>query len=125
MLIYTSNKTVKEIDAQFETESANVGMSLLKTYNYGEMVASKGFPIEGDVIVYEICQAKIASKVLTTNRSFAPFMPCRVSVYDDNGTTILSSPSMQLQIENFDESVRADAQELFGALGKLLKTLAD
>ena len=71
MLIHTSNKSVKEIDLVFEKETMNVGMGLLKTYNYAEMVAAKGFPIEGDVMVYEICQAKIASKVLTTNRDFA------------------------------------------------------
>ena len=124
MLIYTSKKTVKEIDVIFEEETINVGMGLLKSYNYSDMVAEKGFPIEGDVIVYEICQAKVASQVLTTNRDFAPFMPCRIAVYDDNGKTILSSPNMQSMIDGFDESVREDAQKLFGALKTLLETLA-
>ena len=125
MLIYTSNKSVKEIDLVFEKETINVGMGLLKTYNYAEMVADKGFPIEGDVMVYEICQAKIASKVLTTNRDFAPFMPCRISVYDNNGKTMITSPNMEEFIDNFDDSVKSDAQELFDGLKKLLENLAN
>ena len=124
MLIYTSEKSIKEIDAVFEKETIAVGMGLLKSYNYAEMVAAKGFSIDGDVIVYEICQAKVAAQVLTTNRNFAPFMPCRIAVYTENGKTMLTSPNMETMIEKFHVSIKDDVHVLYNSLKTLLKALA-
>lgn len=71
------------------------GFALLYTYDYHNVVASKGFPIERKVYVYEICRAQTASKMLTENPDFAPFMPCRVAVYEKDAATVIATPDME------------------------------
>ncbi|MDP3266283.1 MAG: DUF302 domain-containing protein [Sulfuricurvum sp.] len=58
-------------------------MVLLHHYNYHEVVASKGFPIDRKVYIYEVCQAKLASIMLTSNPHFAQFIPCHIVVYEE------------------------------------------
>jgi len=92
--------------------------SLLQTYVYHEILESKGFPIDRKVFIYEICQAKIAAKMLTDFPHFAIFMPCKVAIYEDKGETIISTMNMEIMLN----AVRSHP-ELFKETTTLFNTL--
>ena len=76
-----SKLTAEQIAMQVETACQKNSLTLLQTYIYHNIVESKGFPIQRKVFVYNICQAKTASMMLTTNPEFSTFMNSRESFY--------------------------------------------
>jgi uncharacterized protein (DUF302 family) len=99
---------------------------LLQTYVYHEIVESKGFPIKRKVFIYEICQAKTAAKMLTDFPHFSIFMPCKLSVYEDGGKTIISTWNMEIMLKAVSSSPKLyeEATLLFNALKTLMNSLA-
>ena len=122
---FKSKRGIQSVIDDVEKACAEYRFSLLHHYNYHEIVASKGFPINRKVYVYEICQAKLASMMLTSNPNFAPFMPCRIAVYEEGDTTIISTQNMQMMIDliQSQEQLHKEAIELFTALQNMMKKL--
>ena len=73
--------------------------ALLQTYNYHEIVENKGFPIKRKVFIYEICQAKSASVMLTDYPNFSIFMPCKLAIYEHNDNTIIATMNMEIMLK--------------------------
>lgn len=122
---FKSQRSIQSIVNDVEAACAEYGFSLLHHYNYHEVVASKGFPIDRKVYIYEVCQAKVASMMLTSNPHFSPFMPCRIAVYEDGDTTIISTQNMQMMIDSIESQMQlhVEAIGLFIALKEMMKKL--
>ena len=86
-----SKLNAEQVAGQVEAACNKYSLALLQTYIYHDIVESKGFPIQRKVFVYNICQAKTASMMLTTNPEFSTFMPCTLAVYDATDKTVLST----------------------------------
>ena len=122
---FKSQRGIQSIIDDVETACAEYGFALLHHYNYHEVVASKGFPISRKVYIYEVCQAKVASMMLTSNPHFAPFMPCRIAVYEEGDMTIISTQNMQIMIDSIQSQMELhiEAIGLFSALQEMMKKL--
>ena len=122
---FKSQRRIQSIIEDVEAVCAEYGFTLLHHYNYHEVVADKGFPIDRKVYIYEVCQAKLASMMLTTNPHFAPFMPCRIAVYEDGDATIISTQNMQMMIDliQSQEQLHREAIGLFTALQNMMNKL--
>ena len=112
-----SKLAAEEIALKVEAACAKNSLALLQTYIYHEIVESKGFPIQRKVFVYNICQAKTAAMMLTTNPEFSTFMPCTLSVYEADNKTVLSTMNMSMMLE-----VVQSNNELYDQASKLYKT---
>lgn len=122
---FKSQRSIESIINEVEAACAEYKFALLHHYNYHEVVANKGFPIPRKVYLYEICQAKVASMMLTTNPHFSPFMPCRIAVYEEGEATILSTQNMQMMLDSIQsqEQLHIEATGLFLALQEMMKKL--
>lgn len=120
-----SERGIQSIIDEVEAACIEYGFTLLHHYNYHEIVAQKGFPIDRKVYVYEICQAKLASMMLTSNPHFAPFMPCRIAVYEEGEATIISTQNMQMMIDSIQsqEPLHVEAVSLFTDVQNMMKKL--
>jgi uncharacterized protein (DUF302 family) len=107
-------KIVEKVPAACEQNK----FALLQTYVYHDIVAGKGFPIDRKVYIYEICQAKTAAKMLTEYPHFSIFMPCKLSIYEDNRETIISTMNMEIMLKAVSSS-----PELFEETTNLFITL--
>jgi len=122
----TTDKSVDDLTKLFESSCTKAGFSLLHSYNYSEILESKAFPIDGKVIVYEICQAKIASLVLEQNREFAPLMPCRIAIYDENNKTVVSAQNMEPMLGMINnESLKNETTIMFESIKGLINRLTN
>ncbi len=121
-----SSLTADQIAGQVETECQKYNLALLQTYNYHEIVEAKGFPIQRKVFVYNICQAKTASMMLTTNPEFSTFMPCTLSVYEAGDKTVLSTMNMEMVLEavKSNEELYNQASNLFKLFKQMMDELA-
>lgn len=100
--------------------------SLLQTYNYHEIVENKGFPIKRKVYIYEICQAKTASLMLTDYPNFSIFMPCKLALYEHNEKTIISTMNMEIMLKavSANQELYSNATTLFNTLKSMMQSLS-
>lgn len=112
-----SKLAAEQVAGQVEAACNKYSLALLQTYIYHDIVESKGFPIQRKVFVYNICQAKTASMMLTSNPEFSTFMPCTLSVYESGDKTILSTMNMEMMLETVKSNI-----ELYNQASNLFKT---
>jgi uncharacterized protein (DUF302 family) len=51
----------------------------------------KSVEFERECLIFEICQPQQARKVLDENMSVSTALPCRISIYEEGGQTILAT----------------------------------
>jgi uncharacterized protein (DUF302 family) len=121
-----SKLTAEQIAGQVEAACNKYSLALLQTYVYHDIVESKGFPIQRKVFVYNICQAKTASMMLTTNPEFSTFMPCTLAVYEADDKTVLSTMNMGMMLEavKSNEALYNQASNLFKTFTQMMEELA-
>jgi uncharacterized protein (DUF302 family) len=120
-----SSKSVDEIAQKIPRACENYKFALLQKYNYHEIVKEKGFPIQRKVYIYEICQAKTASLMLTDHPEFSNFMPCKLALYEDNDEAVLSTMNMEIVLKAVrdNEQLFNDASSLYNALKTMMQSL--
>lgn len=121
----SSSKPVDEIASRMGETCDKFKFSVLHTYDYFEILKTKGFPIERKVHVFEICQAKMASRMLTSNPEFSIFMPCRIAVYENEGNTVIATMNMELLLTAVKDNkeLYEEATAMFQSLKDLLNAL--
>ena len=120
LVTYTveSEKDIEDIVTKVDALCTEHNLALLHKYIYHEVVEEKGFPIERKVYIYEVCQAKVAALVLTDEPDFAPFMPCRVAIYEKENHVVISTQNMRMMLDTLK-----DNKELYLQTSTLFETL--
>ena len=54
-------------------------------------MAKKGVEFPRECLIFEVCQPQQAKKVLEENMSISTMLPCRISLYEERGKTILAT----------------------------------
>ena len=122
----TSAKQISEVVDGVAGACEKYGFALLHSYVYHEIVASKGFPIERKVYIFEVCKADVAALVLTEEPDFAPFMPCRLAIYEESKSVSVTTQNMQMVIDALapKSEIRKSASEIFKKLQTLMQEIA-
>jgi len=120
-----SSKEIDKVIQKVEGACEKFKLALLHHYVYHEVVESKGFQIQRKVYIYEVCQAKVAAQVLTDEPSFAPFMPCRIAVYEEAGSVVISTQNMEMMLNTLKSNTELYTQtnELFETLKSLMNDI--
>ncbi|MCL5876057.1 MAG: DUF302 domain-containing protein [Candidatus Dependentiae bacterium] len=86
--------SVKEAVDKLQTRLKEKNFGILHIYNLKEIFESKGIEF-GEYQILSVCNPKFAKEALDTNFKAGALLPCKISVYDDNGTTrmLLLKPS--------------------------------
>jgi len=121
-----SNLSIEQIAGKIPAACEQSKFSVLQTYVYHEILEGKGFPIKRKVIIYEICQAKTASLMLTDNPEFSIFMPCKLALYEEQGKTVVSTMNMGIVLDavKSNPTLFNEATALFNTLKSLMNTIA-
>lgn len=64
---------------------------VLATHNLREKMESKGVPFNRECRVIEVCNPRQAQEVLTLAIEISTALPCRISVYEEGGRTVLAT----------------------------------
>ncbi|MDP3540976.1 MAG: DUF302 domain-containing protein, partial [Elusimicrobiota bacterium] len=96
---------------------------VLGTYDLRQKMNDKGVPFERDCIVVEVCNPGQAREVLSADMTISTALPCRVSIYPENGRTKLATISPTALLEMFKQArlapVAAEVErELFAAMSE-------
>lgn len=121
----SSSKNILNVVENVEAACDTYGFTLLNDYIYHEIVKSKGFPIDRKVYIYEVCQAKVASLVLKDEADFAPFMPCRIAIYEEAEKVTISTQNMGIMLDTIkaNKELHKGTSELFKTLKSLMNKI--
>jgi uncharacterized protein (DUF302 family) len=85
-------------------------------------MAKKGVEFPRECLIFEVCQPQQAKEVLQRNMSVSTMLPCRISVYEEGGKTILATLKPTALLEIFNEpQLKPVAQEVEDAIIKIME----
>ena len=114
-----TNKSVTEVKSNMENAAKTQGFGVLKEYEFKEILQTKGFDIDREITVFELCNPPAAAAALTTHPEISSFLPCRVSIYEEDGATVVSTIDMEKILESFE--LENEFEEKMGKIYNQLK----
>ena len=98
----STNKTVSEAAAALQSAVQANHFGVMQVHNLQETMVKKGVDFERACLIFEVCQPQQAKKVLDQNMSVSTALPCRISIYEEGGKTVLTTlkPTILLAMFN-------------------------
>ena len=104
------DKAVADLDAAVRRHQFGV----LHVHDLGATLRSKGQPFEGECKVFEVCNPRQAANVLASDLRLNMALPCRISVYTEDGATRIGmiEPERMLGMLSDDPALEPIAREV-------------
>jgi uncharacterized protein (DUF302 family) len=120
-----TEKTVSEAAAALEAAVQANHFGVMQVHNLKETMAKKGVEFARECLIFEVCQPQQAKKVLDQNMSVSTALPCRISIYEEGGKTMLAAlkPTTLLAMFNTPQ-LEGVAQEVDATIVKIMKEAA-
>ena len=87
--IVETAKSFEQASLALDESVKHHGFGVLHIHDLGGTLRSKGVPFEEQCKVFEVCNPVQAAKVLSTDMRLNMVLPCRISVFTDNGKTMI------------------------------------
>ena len=87
----STDKTVSDTAAALEAAVQAHHFGVMQVHNLKETMVKKGVEFARECLIFEVCQPQQAKKVLDQNMSVSTALPCRISIYEEGGQTILAT----------------------------------
>jgi uncharacterized protein (DUF302 family) len=112
--IIETKKTPAAAVEDLRAAVAKHGFGVLHAYDLQETLNSKGFPLPHACHILEVCNPEQASKVLTEDIGMNIALPCRISVYEENGQTKIATalPTKLLSALSASPALAAVAEDV-------------
>jgi uncharacterized protein (DUF302 family) len=121
----STDKTVSEAAAALQAAVQANHFGVMQVHNLKETMTKKGVEFAHECLIFEVCQPQQAKKVLDQNMSVSTALPCRISIYEEGGKTILATlkPTTLLAMFNAPQ-LQGVAQEVEDTIVKIMKEAA-
>ena len=87
----TTGKTVSEAAVALQSAVQANRFGVMQVHNLKETMTKKGVEFARECLIFEVCQPQQAKKVLDEDMSVSTALPCRISIYEEDGKTILAA----------------------------------
>ena len=113
LITLSTDKTVSDAAAALQAAVQANHFGVMQVHNLQETMAKKGVQFAHECLIFEVCQPQQAKKVLDENMSVSTALPCRISIYEEGGTTVLATlkPTTLLAMFNSPQ-LKGVAQEV-------------
>lgn len=116
-----TNKTVKQAAAALQIAVPANDFGVMQMHDLKDTMWKKGVLFAHECLIFEVCQPQQAKKVLDENMSISTALPCRISVYEEGGRTILATLKPTTLLGMFDTPQLNDvAREVEATLIKIM-----
>jgi uncharacterized protein (DUF302 family) len=120
--IVESGKTFEQAAADLEAAVKRHQFGVLHVHDLGATLRSKGVDFAENCKVFEVCNPGQAGKVLSTDMRLNMALPCRISVYTEQGKTMIGMvrPEPMLAALSQDAALSAVAQQVEAATRQMI-----
>lgn len=110
-----TQSSLDTVKTQLAEKAKKAGFGILGSYEFKKILSEKGFEIEQDITVYELCNPADAQEALNSMPDISVYLPCRLSVYEENGVTTLATIGIEdmLQSMDADDLFKKHMNEIF------------
>ncbi len=121
--IVNSSKSVDQAQSDLEEAVKNNGFGVLHSYDLKQTLDSKGVGLDNECRILEICNPQRAKSVLDNDMSMNMALPCRISVYSEDGQTKIGMirPKAMLAAMSDSEDLLKVAKEVEEATIKMIE----
>jgi uncharacterized protein (DUF302 family) len=121
----STDKTVSETAAALQAAVQANHFGVMQVHNLKETMTKKGVEFARECLIFEVCQPQQAKKVVDQNMSISTALPCRISLYEEGGKTILATlkPTILLAMFNTPQ-LEGVAQEVEETILKIMTAAA-
>jgi uncharacterized protein (DUF302 family) len=85
--VVETSKSVEQASTDLEAAVKEHNFGVLHVHNLRETLKKKGFDLPNECRILEICNPQQAISVLTEDMGMNMALPCRISVYEEDGKT--------------------------------------
>ena len=112
--IVETDKPFEQAASDLDAAVAAHGFGVLHVHDLGGTLRSKGIEFAEQCKVFEVCNPGQAAKVLSTDMRLNMALPCRISVFTDNGKTKIGliKPAQMLSSLSDDPGLVQVAEEV-------------
>jgi len=121
--IVESNKSFDQAAVDLEAAVKRNEFGVLHIHDLGNTLRSKGIAFAENCKVFEVCNPGQAGKVLSTDIRLNMALPCRISVYTEQGKTKIGmiKPVPMLAALSQDPTLAKVAQEVEARTRKMIE----
>ncbi len=126
MLIkYSTDKTVGDTLTALQAAVQANHFGVMQVHNLQETMIKKGVEFAHECLIVEVCQPNQAKKVLEANMSVSTALPCRISIFQEGGKTILATLKPTTLLALFGSpQLETVAQDVETTIVKIMKEAA-
>jgi len=125
LLTVSTDKTVSNTASALQAAVQANHFGVMQIHNLKETMIKKGVDFDRECLIFEVCQPQQAKRVLEENMSVSTALPCRISIYEEGGKTILATlkPTVLLAMFNTPQLGEV-AQEVEATIFRIMKEAA-
>lgn len=120
LYIEQSQKSVQEVVDKIQEVVTNYKFWVLHIHNIYNTLNSKGIDFKNECQVLDICNPIVASTFLGEDMSLSAIMPCKISVYSENGETLIATNSVVQLVDDINPDLIELAQETQETILKII-----
>lgn len=122
--VVETKKSVQDIEKAFPEAVSKHKFGVLGVHNLKQKMNEKGVSFERDCLIFEVCNPHKAKTVLEGNMGISTALPCRVSVYEDEGKTKIATIKPTALIGLFqNKNLQSVAEEVERTLVQIIDEL--
>lgn len=110
--IETTNKSVQAVVDAIKEIAPKHKFGVQHIHNVKETLKSKGVELGNECQIVDICNPIIAQKFLSEDMSLSIIMPCKISVYTQDGETMIAMNSLVQLVDDINPDLIDYAQEV-------------
>jgi uncharacterized protein (DUF302 family)/RNA polymerase-binding transcription factor DksA len=116
-------KNVGDAAGDLEAAVRKHGFGVLHVFDLKATLTNKGYPLGPQCRIFEVCNPQQATRVLHGDMRLNMALPCRISVFEDEGVTKIGTirPSETLRALSEDREILASA----GAIETTIRAIID
>jgi uncharacterized protein (DUF302 family) len=123
--IVESTKPLARLVADLEQAVARHKFGVLGVHDLKAKMADTGVPFARECRIFEVCNPHQAKKVLEANLEISTALPCRISVYEEGGTTKLATIRPTVLIDLYrSPALKQVAQEVEDTMATIMAEAA-
>jgi uncharacterized protein (DUF302 family) len=125
LITVSTDKPVSEAAIALHAAVEANHFGVMQVHNLKETMTKKGLEFERECLIFEVCQPQQAKRVLDQNMGVSTALPCRISIYQEGGQTILATlkPTTLLAMFNSPQ-LEGVAQEVEHTIVKIMREAA-
>ena len=110
--IEISNKSVQEVVDNLKEVASKYKYGIQHIHDVKENLKAKGIDFKNECQIVDICNPIVAEQFLSEDMSLSIIMPCKISVYTQDGDTMIAMNSLVQLVDDINPDMIEIAQKV-------------